>query len=134
MLAAVSVANPPGRVRRRGATRTLIVVALAALAAGGLCGCAQFDKALGQEEEVIVFQPNVSQTVMMHVRATCSHIPNIDVEPIPADHNLADKIYGVRYQVGSASEVELAEFQQCVNKFPPSVIEGVETDTPGGDD
>ena len=61
-------------------------------------------------------------------------IPNVKVEALPAHRNLAERIYGVRYEVGSASNVELAEFSQCVNKFPPSVIEGVETDTPGGDD
>jgi hypothetical protein len=125
----------PGRAgRRRGPARALIVLALAILTVAGLSGCAAFDKALGQQEEVIVFQPNVSNAVKMKVRAACSHIPNIDVEPLPAVHNLADEIYGVRYQVGSASEVELAEFDQCVNKFPPSVIQGIETETPGGDD
>jgi hypothetical protein len=40
----------------------------------------------------------------------------------------------VRYEAGSASEAELAEFDACVSKFPPSVVQGIETNTPGGDD
>jgi hypothetical protein len=116
------------------ASRTLIAVTLVALTATAVGGCAQFDQALGQEEEVVVFQPNVTNAVKMHVRATCSHVPHVDVEPLPTDHKLSDEVYDVRYEVGSASDVELAQFQACVSKFPPSVIQGIETDTPGGDD
>lgn len=129
MLAAVSMLLRP---ERRG--RTLIAVTLAVLTAVAAGGCSKFDQALGQQEEVVVFQPNVSNAVKMKVRAACSHVRNVNVEPLPTDHKLSDEIYDVRYEAGSASDVELAEFDQCVSKFPPSVIQGVETDTPGGDD
>jgi hypothetical protein len=135
MLTAVRANTPSARpARRRGAGLAPIAAVLAVVTALGLCGCAKFDQALGQQEEVVVFQPNVSNAVKMKVRATCSHIPNVDVEPLPTDHKLSDEIYDVRYEVGSASEVELAEFDACVSKFPPSVVQGIETDTPGGDD
>ena len=114
--------------------RTLTAVTLAVLTAFAVGGCAKFDQALGQQEEVVVFQPNVSNAVKLKVRATCSHVPNVKVEPLPTDHKLSDEVYDVRYEVGSASDVELAQFQACVSKFPPSVIQGIETDTPGGDD
>jgi hypothetical protein len=113
--------------------RAPIVVALAIVTAAGLCGCSKFDQAMGQQEEVIVFQPNVSHAVKMKVRAACSHIHNVDVEPLPPNPKLSQNIYDVRYEAGSASEVELAQFQQCVSKFPSSVVQGIETDTPGGD-
>ena len=110
------------------------MVALAIVTVASLCGCSKFDQALGQQEEVVVFQPNVSNAVKMKVRAACSHIHNVNVEPLPTDHKLSDEIYDVRYEVGTASEVELAQFQHCVSKFPSSVVQGIETDTPGGDD
>jgi len=120
------------RVRRAG--RTLTAVALAVLTVLAVGGCSKFDQAMGQQEEVVVFQPNVSNAVKMKVRAACSHIPNVKVEPLPTDHKLSSEVYDVRYEAGSATEVELARFQQCVSKFPPSVVQGIETDTPGGDD
>jgi hypothetical protein len=113
--------------------RALVAAAAAVLTAVALCGCSQFDKAMGQQEEVVVFQPNVTAAVKLKVRDSCSHIPNVDVEPLPTDHKLSDEVYDVRYEVGTASEVELAQFQQCLAKYPPSVIQGIETDTPGGD-
>jgi hypothetical protein len=142
MLSAVS-ANCPGAApvhhwpaRGPRARRVLPALVLAVVAAVAVGGCSEFDKALGQQEEVVVFQPNVSNAVKLKVRAACSHIPNIDVEPLPppSDHKLSDHVYEVRYEVGTASTVQLAEFTQCVSKFPASVIQGVETDTPGGDD
>jgi hypothetical protein len=120
--------------RRLRPGQTLIAVTLAVLTAVAAGGCSKFDQALGQQEEVVVFQPNVSNAVKLKVRATCSHVPNVKVEPLPTDHKLSDEIYDVRYEVGSASDVELARFDQCVSKFPPSVVQGIETDTPGGDD
>lgn len=107
---------------------------LAVVTVVGLCGCSKFDQALGQQEEVVVFQPNVSNAVKLKVRAACSHIRNVNAEPLPTDHKLSDEIYDVRYEAGSANDVELAQFQQCVAKFPPSIVQGIETDTPGGDD
>jgi hypothetical protein len=114
--------------------RTLIAVTLAVLTVVAAGGCSKFDQALGQQEEVVVFQPNVSNAVKLKVRAACSHVRNVKVEPLPTDHKLSDEIYDVRFEVGSASDVELAKFDQCVSRFPPSVVQGIETDTPGGDD
>jgi hypothetical protein len=105
---------------------------LASVCLLAVSGCAEFDKALGQQEEVVIFQPNVSSAVKLKVRAACSHIPQVDVEPLPTDHKLSDEVYDVRYEVGQASVGELALLQQCLARFP-SVV-GLETDTPGGDD
>jgi hypothetical protein len=135
MLSAVS-ANPSRqssrRRRGRGRGRGLIAVALTAAVAMAASGCAEFDKALGQQEEVVIFQPNTSQAVKLKVRAACSHVPQAVVEPLPTDHKLSDEVYNVRFEVGHASVVDLARLQQCLTRFP-SVV-GLETDTPGGDD
>lgn len=95
-------------------------------------GCSKFNQALGQQEEVVIFQPNVPNSVKLKVRATCSHVPHVKVEPLPTDHKLSDQVYNVRYQVGSASTVELARLQQCLSRFPSSIVQGLETNTPGG--
>jgi hypothetical protein len=135
MLAAVSANASWGERRGRGpAGRTLAALALAVAAALAAGGCSEFNHALGQQEEVVVFQPSVSNAVKMKVRAACSHVPNVKVEPLPTDHKLSDEIYDVRYEVGSASSVEIAQLTQCLSRYPSSIIQGVETDTPGGDD
>jgi hypothetical protein len=114
--------------------RTLAVLALTVATAVAAAGCSKFDQALGQQEEVVIFQPNVSNAVKLKVRAACSHVPNVKVEPLPTDHKLSDEVYDVRYEVGTASTVELARLQQCLAKFPSSIVQGLETDTPGGND
>lgn len=131
MLAAVS-AKPSAQPRRRGRAAIAVVLATATVAA--VSGCSEFDKALGQQEEVVIFQPHTSSATKLKVRAACSHIPNVNVEPLPTDHKLSDEVYNVRYEVGSADDTQLAELQQCLSKFSSSGVVGLETDTPGGDD
>jgi hypothetical protein len=128
MLAAVSALHLPRRVLARAVT----AVALAGVAAALVAGCSSFDKALGQQEEVVIFQSNTPNSVRLHVRAACSHVPQAVVEPLPTDHKVSDELYNVRYQVGSASTADLARLQQCLARFPAVV--GLETNTPGGSD
>lgn len=110
-------------------------MALAVVLAGALAltgsGCSQFNRAMGQQEEVVIFQPNTSNAVKLKVRAACSHVAGAVPEPLPTDHKLSDYVYNVRYQVGQASTVDLAKLQQCLTKFP--AVAGLQTDTPGGD-
>ena len=110
----------------------LIAAALAAAMGVTASGCAQFDKALGQQEEVVQFQPNTPNSVRLSVRAACSHIAAVVPEPLPTDGKASDLLNNVRYQVGQASVAELARLQQCLARFP-SVV-GLETNTPGGGD
>ena len=133
MLAGVS-ANPPDGPARpsRGRGRVLLAAALAAALGLTASGCAQFDKALGQQEEVVNFQPNTPNSTRLKVRAACSHIAAVVPEPLPTDGKASDELYDVRYEVGQASITELARLQQCLAKFP-SVV-GLETNTPGGSD
>jgi hypothetical protein len=133
MLSAVSANSPhEPACARHGRARGLIALAVAMSTLLAVSGCGEFDKALGQQEEVVIFTSNVSNAMKLKVRAACDHIPGDAVEPLPTDHKLSDEVYNVRFEVGSANNVELAELQQCLSKFPAVV--GLETDTPGGDD
>jgi hypothetical protein len=116
--------RPPGR-------RAVIAAVLAGLAVVPVAGCAQFDKSLGQQEEVVIFRNNTPTAVRLQVRAACSHIAQVVPEPLPTDHKASDELYNVRYQAGSASTGDLARLQQCLSRFH-SVL-GLETNTPGGD-
>jgi len=109
----------------------VIAAVLAGLAAVSVAGCAQFDKAMGQQEEVVIFRQNTPTDVRLQVRAACSHIPRAVPEPLPTDGKASDKLYNVRYQVGSASTGDLAQLQRCLSRFH-SVL-GLETNTPSGD-
>jgi hypothetical protein len=133
MLSAVPANRPSGRRsprpgRRREIAAATLAVGLTVIASG----CAKFNQALGQQEEVVIFQSNTSNAVKLAVRAACSHIQGAVVEPLPTDHILSDEVYNVRFEVGHASVVELARLQQCLTKFHS--VAGLETDTPGGDD
>lgn len=145
MLAVVSAKPPAGpphrhqhgqdyghRRRDPGRRRVPVAVALAVATAVAASGCSQFDKAMGQQEEVVIFQPNTPNSVKLKVRSACSHVPNAMAEPLPTDHKLSDEIYNVRFQVGNASDSDLTKLSTCLNRFP-SVV-GMETNTPGGSD
>jgi hypothetical protein len=131
MLAAVPAVRRPQSRRRPSWRRGVIAAALAGVAAVSVAGCAQFDKSLGQQEEVVIFRQNTPTTVRLQVRTACSHIPQAVPEPLPTDGKASDELYNVRYQVGSASTGDLARLQQCLSRFR-SVL-GLETNTPGGD-
>jgi hypothetical protein len=131
MLAAVP-ANQRLRARRRSPRcRAVIAAALSGLVVVPLAGCAQFDKSLGQQEEVVIFRDNTPKGVRLQVREACSHIPQVVPEPLPTDGKASDELYNVRYQAGSASTADLARLQQCLSRFH-SVL-GLETNTPSGD-
>jgi hypothetical protein len=131
MLAAVPANHRPRPRRRPSGRRAVSAAALAGLAAALVSGCAQFNKALGQQEEVVIFRQNTPNAVRLQVRAACSHIPRVVPEPLPTDGKVSDELYNVRFQVGSASTGDLAHLQRCLSRFH-SVV-GLETNTPGGD-
>jgi hypothetical protein len=118
--------SPPGRSAWRG--RAVIL-----LLAGGLLaavtGCAQFDAALGKQEAVVQFKTGTSKATRLHVRAACSHVPQARPEALPTDHKASDLLYDVIYRVDNASNAQIAELEQCLQKYP-SVL-GIDIQTPG---
>ena len=107
----------------------------AILLAGGLllaaAGCAKFDAALGQQEAVVQFKNGTPNATRLHVRTACSHIPQARPEALPTDHKASDLLYDVIYRVDNASNAQIAELEQCLQRFP--AVAGVELTSPSGD-
>jgi hypothetical protein len=96
-----------------------VAVGLASLAGLlGVTGCAQFDKALGQQQALVSFKSGTPVSVRLHVRTACSKLPNVSAEKIPAGVPLASAVDQVVYRVTNASNADLARLQECVEKFP----------------
>ncbi len=83
-----------------------------------VAGCAKFDAALGQRWAVAQFRPNTPVTTLLKVRAACSHVPNVRPEALPAGRPAAALSYALRYRTDQASDANLAQLQQCLQKFP----------------
>jgi hypothetical protein len=91
------------RSRTRPALAAVAISAAAAVAA--LSGCSSMDAA---------------------VRATCSHVQNVTAYPLPKKHTVLNLMAGVRFNTTNATEANVAQLQQCVQRF--RVVQGF---TPG---
>jgi hypothetical protein len=102
----------------RAIGRLLAVAGVVALA-GGLAGCAKFDAALGQQWATVNFNSNTPVATILEVRATCSHIPNVQAEALPPkrERSAADMQYVVTYRTDNASDANLAQLQKCLQRF-----------------
>jgi hypothetical protein len=87
-------------------------------------GCAEFDKALGQQSVDVYFQENVSVAFKMHVRTACNNLPDVKAEPLATGVPLSSAIDVVVYDTTGADDVDIARLSECLNKFSPQV-EGV---------
>lgn len=104
---------------------------MAAVLLAGTAGCAAFDRTFGQEEAVVQFKSATPNATRLKVRAACSHVPAASPEPLPPNAARAGLSYDIRYQVGSASDADLAKLQQCLQRYP-SVV-GINFYNPTGD-
>jgi hypothetical protein len=95
---------------------------VAVLASLGLSGCAEFDKALGQQEAEVYFQQTTSVAFKLKVRAACNGLPNVKAEPIPTGVPIQSAIDVVVYNTTGASDADIARLEVCVNKFSPQVV------------
>jgi hypothetical protein len=97
----------------------LLAVAGAVALAGGLAGCAKFDAALGQQWATVNFNSNTPVATILEVRATCSHIPNVQAEALPPkrERSAANMQYVVTYRTDNASDANLAQLQKCLQRF-----------------
>jgi hypothetical protein len=101
------------------APRAAFTAAAAAMLLASMAGgCAKFDAALGKQWAVVHFQPSTSVAALLKVRAACSHVPNVRPEALPPSRKGLDMIYSVRYRTDDASDANLAQLQQCLQKFP----------------
>jgi hypothetical protein len=92
-------------------------VALALGLALGAAGCAKFDAALGQQWATVSFKPDTSVATMLKVRTACSQIPNVRAEALPRHRNAVTMAGGVTYRTDHASDANLAQLQQCLQRY-----------------
>jgi hypothetical protein len=105
----------------RAVSRIIAAAGATALAAGvalGIGGCSKFDAALGQQWVTVDFQSSTSIATMLKVRSACSHIPNVVPEALPRQRTQVTMSGAVTYQTNNASDANLAQLQQCLQRFP----------------
>ena len=95
----------------------LAAAAAAWLLAGAVAGCAKFDAALGKQWVEVTFKQSTSVAELLHVRAACSHIPNVTPLPFPKQHTVLNLMAGVRFDTTKASDANIAQLEICVQKF-----------------
>ena len=93
------------------------MMALAAGLASGLAGCAKFDSALGRQWATVNFKPDTSVTTVLKVRTACSHVPNVHPQALPRQRTAATMMYALTYRTDNASDANLAQLQQCLQRF-----------------
>jgi hypothetical protein len=91
----------------------------------GVTGCAQFDKALGQQQALIYFQTSTPVSFKLKVRSACNNLPHVQAAPIATGVPLASAVDVVTYNTTGAGVADIARLEECVNKFAPQV-EGVD--------
>jgi hypothetical protein len=108
-----------------------VVVPAAAgiIALTGVAGCAKMDASLDAQWMVVQFSPTTSVGTALHVRAACSHIQNTPAMALPAKHSLINIMYGVRYDTTNSSPANLAQLQDCLQKFKS--VQGVDPEDAG---
>ena len=94
-----------------------------AIAAGcaGVTGCAQFNKALGQQQATVYFTTSTPVDFKLKVRAACDNLPHVKAVPISKAVPLASAVDVVTYNTTGAGIADIARLQECVNKFQPQV-------------
>jgi hypothetical protein len=109
------------RVLPRVVTRATALGAAGLICCLSLTGCAQFDKALGQQEVDVYFQTSTPVTFKMKVRAACNNLPHVKASPIATGVPLSSAIDIVVYNTAGANVTDIARLEECVNKFAPQV-------------
>jgi hypothetical protein len=119
---------PPSPTPARPVLR-VTVLRVAVLAAGvalACAGCAKLDATLDQTWVDVTFKPSTSLAGIEKVRSACSHVPNVHPYPLPKQHTELNLLAGVRFNTTNATDAQVSELQECVQKF--SSVQGF---TPG---
>jgi hypothetical protein len=98
----------------------------------GVTGCAQFNKALGQQQATIYFQSSTPVAFKLKVRAACDNLPHVKATPIAKSVPLSSAVDVVTYNTSGAGVADIARLEECVNKYAPQV-QGVDV-TDSSDD
>jgi hypothetical protein len=99
-----------------------VALGLAAVACcAGVTGCAQFNKALGQQQATVYFKTSTPVAYKLKVRAACNKLPHVTAVPISKAVPLSSAVDVVTYDTTGAGLADIARLQECVNKFSPQV-------------
>jgi hypothetical protein len=109
------------RVLPRVVTRAAALGAVGLTCGLGVTGCAQFNKALGQQAVDVYFQQSTPVAFKMKVRAACNNLPHVKASPIATGVPLSSAVDIVVYNTTGAGIVDIARLEECVNKFAPQV-------------
>ena len=103
--------------------RFSVALGLAGVTLGlGLTGCAQFNKALGQQQALIYFKMSTPVAFKLKVRSACDNLPHVKAAPIATGVPLASAVDVVTYNTTGAGLADIARLEECVNKFAPQVV------------
>jgi hypothetical protein len=69
----------------------------------------------------VTFSPSTTVSQLLRIQAACSHIPNVTAYPFPRPHTALDLAAGVRYNTTAATDSNVAQLQECLQKFPAVV-------------
>ena len=117
----MSVRVLPRVVTRPGVIRPVALGLAGAACCLGVTGCAQFDKALGQQQATIYFQSSTPVTFKLKVRTACNNLPHVKATPIATGVPLSSAVDVVTYNTTGAGVADIARLEECVNKFAPQV-------------
>lgn len=98
----------------------------------GVTGCAQFNKALGQQQAMVYFKQTTPVAFKLKVRAACNNLPHVKATPIATSVPLSSAVDVVTYNTSGAGLADIARLEECVNKYAPQV-QGVDV-TDSSDD
>ncbi len=101
-----------------GPGRRLAGVGAALAVATALAGCSQFDAALGQRQAIVSFHPGTPLSQRLAVRSACGKVPAVTAQPLPSDLNSPYALHQLTFQITHATDAEIAQLQQCVQRFP----------------
>jgi hypothetical protein len=106
-------------------------MASAGFVLAALAGCSQMDAALSKQWMVVDFNPSTSIGTALHVRTACSHVQNAPPMALPAQHSVINIMYGVRFDITSASPADQARLETCLQKFKS--VAGLNSEDAGGE-
>ena len=72
---------------------------------------------LGKTWVDVTFKPNTTLTQLQKVRLACAHVPNVHPYPLPKQHTVLNLMAGVRYDTTDATDANVAQLQECLQKF-----------------